>query len=42
MNNIKLTLAEEVKKLLLQQKLGVFSNILISGSLDELNDFFCE
>ena len=40
MNDIKLTLAEEVKKLLAQQKLGVFNHILISGSKEKLDDLY--
>ncbi len=40
MNDIKLTLAEEVKKLLQHLQIGLFNHILISGNNEKLNDLY--
>ena len=40
MNNIKLTLAEEVKKLLQHLQIGLFNHILISGSKEKLDALY--
>ena len=40
MNDIKLTLAEEVKKLLQHLQIGLFNHILISGNKEKLDDLY--
>ena len=40
MNNIKLALAEEVKKIFEHLKIGLFNHILISGSKEKLDGLY--